>query len=79
MRSDRGIPSGAGQVLAILVRYVLTLAVLVALCQAKINDVDAVARGFRPANQKVVWLYVTMNDSFLMNLLNSLDQLDCDH
>ena len=57
----------------------LSLAVFIALCKAEVNDVDAVSRGLGTANQKVVGLDVTMNDSLLMHFFDSLNQLDSNY
>ena len=76
VRGDRGVSCRTGQVLAVFVRDVLALAVLVALGQTEIDDVDVVASGFSASDQEVIRLDVTMNDSLLVHLLNSLDQLD---
>ena len=79
MRRNRGVPGSASQIFAVFVGNVDTLDVFVALGQAKVNDVDAVASRVCPANQKVVWLDVAMDDSLLVDLLDSLDELHCDH
>lgn len=46
VRSNGGIPRSSCQVLAILIGYVLTLAVLVALGQSKINEIDLIRVAF---------------------------------
>ena len=57
----------------------LTLAVLVALGEAEVDDEDVVSRGFCPTDQEIVRLDITMNDPLLVNLLNSLDKLRGNH
>jgi len=79
VRCNRGISCRTCQVLPILVRDVHTFRVLVALGQSKIDDVDVIARRIRPANQEVVWLDVTMNEAFFVDLLDAADELDGDH
>jgi len=79
VRGDRRIPGRASQILAIFVGDVLALAVLVALGQTKVDDVDAVTRGVRASDQEVVRLDVAMDNSLFMHLFDPLDELDGDH
>ena len=76
MRGNRRISSRTCQILAILVGNVLALAVLVALGQAEIDNVDVVTRGLRPSNQEIIRLNVSMDYSLFVHLLNPLDQLN---
>ena len=78
VRGDGRIPGRASQVLAVLVGDVLTLAVLVALGQTEVNNVDVIARCLCTSNQKVVWLDITMDDALFVHFLDSLHQLDAD-
>ena len=55
----------------------LSLAILVALSKTEINDVNTVLGKLGASNQKVIGLYITMNDALFMDLFNSLDHLDC--
>ena len=64
------------QVLSISERDVLTIRALVALCQSKINDVDCVFGSVCPSDQKIVWFNVSMDNSLLMDTLDSLDHLN---
>ena len=73
-----GVSGGTSQVLAILVGDVLAIAVLVALGETEVDDVDVVAGRLRASNQEVIRLDITVDDSLFMHLLNSLDQLDAD-
>ena len=68
---DRSVSCRACQVLAILVRDMLTLTVLKALCQPKVNDVDLILCLIRAPDQEVVGFDVSMNDSLLMYFLNA--------
>jgi hypothetical protein len=52
---------------------VLSLWVFEAFSKAKIYDEDVVFIVFLSPNQKVVWLYISVNDPLLMNFLYSLD------
>ena len=79
MGRNGGVPGRTGQVLAILVRDVLTLAILVALGQTEVNNVYIVSSGVGASNQEVVWLDITMNDSLLMDFLNTAYELDRNH
>lgn len=75
MRVDRGIPGSAGQVLAFTERDMFSLRVLVALSEPEIDDVDVVLRAFCTANQEVVRLDVSVDDSFFVHFLNALYHL----
>lgn len=76
---NRGVPSGTSEVLAILVGDVLALGVLVALGQTEINDVDVVAGGVSAADQEVIGFDITMDDTLLVHLFNTSDELRGDH
>jgi len=54
----------------------LTARVLVAFCQAKVNNVDSVLCCFSASNQKIVRFDVSVNYPFLVNLLYSIDLLN---
>ena len=75
VRRYRGISGRPGQIFTVLVGYVLTLAVLVALGQAEVDNEDIISRALLPSNQEVVRLDVTMDDALFMHLFNSFDQL----
>ena len=68
---DRSVSCRACQVLAILVRDMLTLTVFKALCQTEVNDVDLIFGLIRAPNQEIVGFDVSMNDSLLVHFLNS--------
>lgn len=73
MRVDAGVASGARQVLALAEWDVLAVRILVALSQAEIDDVHVVFVRVVPADQEVVWLYISVDDALLVHLLNSLN------
>jgi hypothetical protein len=70
---DRGIASCPGQVLALSERNMLAVRVLIALGETKVDDVNVVLVRVRSADEEVVRLDVSMNDAFLVNLLDALD------
>jgi succinylarginine dihydrolase len=72
---NASIASGAGQVLAFAEGNVLAVGVLVALCETKIDDKDAIFVSIVAAYQEVVRLDVSMDDALLMYLLNTLNLL----
>ena len=76
---NRGVPSGTSEVLAIFVGDVLALGVLVALGQTEIDDVDVVAGRVSAADQEVIGLDITMDDTLLVHLFNTSDELRGDH
>lgn len=53
-----------------------TLRILVTLSKSKINYINSVLVVLSASNQEVVWLNISMNDSFFMHFLNSLDHLN---
>ena len=73
MGADGRVSCRASQVLAFAERNVLTLGVLVALSETKINDVDVVFSALITSNQKVIRLDITMNDPLFVHFLNSVD------
>ena len=79
MREDGGIPGGAGKILALTERDVLSFGVLVALGEAEINDVNVVSGRIGAANQEVIGLDIAVNDALLVHLLNTANQLNGDH
>lgn len=66
------ISGSACQVLAISVGNMLAFRVLEALCKSEINDEDAVFGLFSAPNKEIIRLDVSVNNSFIMNFLNSL-------
>jgi hypothetical protein len=76
MGVDGGIPCGTRQVLAISEWDVLAIRTLVALRQSKIDNVDRILGLLSATNQKVVGLDIPMNDSLLVDNLDSLDHLN---
>ena len=78
MGGDGSVSCRTSQVLSILVGNVLSLTVLVALRETKINNIDIIPRVLGCTNQEVIWLDIPMDDAFLMNFLDMADKLNCD-
>ena len=72
------IPGCPRQILPIFERNMLAIRRLVALREAKINNVNSTFCGFRASNQKVVRLDVSVNDSFIVYGFDALDHLHAD-
>lgn len=53
----------------------LAFGVLVALRQAKINDINVIFCALVAANEEIIRFYISVNDSLFMYFLNSLDHL----
>ena len=51
----------------------LILRVLVALGETEVDNINVVLRRFCSSNQEVVWLNIAVNNSFFVDLLDSLD------
>ena len=77
MSVERGISSCSCEILTVFERYVLSVARLVALSQPKINNVDGVFGSFRSSSHEIIRLDVSVDDSFFVNYLNSLEHLNC--
>ena len=72
MRVDAHVARGAGQTLALAVRYVLLcLGVTVLFGHSKIDHEDGVGvLGPRTADQEIVWLDVTVDEVAIMDTLH---------
>lgn len=75
---DGSVAGRAGEVLAVLVGDVFSLAVFVALSQAEIDDIDVVTSSFSSSDQKVVRFDVSVDNAFLMDLFDASDHLHSD-
>ena len=75
----RGIPRGSRQTFVLLPLDVLsTLGVFESLRQSEIDNENCILI-LLVANQKVVWLYVSMDIAIVMQSLNSAEHLICYH
>ena len=79
MGGDRGISSRSCQILTIFEGNVLASTVLVTLGETKVNDEDLVTVRFRGPNEEVIRFDISMDDSFGMNFLEMVHELDSDH
>lgn len=57
----------------------LTRTVPIALGKSEVNHVDFVALAFAMTDQEIVRLYITVQDSCFVDLLNVLHELYCNH
>ena len=73
MGVNASIASGSGKVLAFTEWNVLAIGVLVALCEAEIDDKNAILVSIVATYQEVVRLNVSVDDALFMCLLNTLD------
>ena len=73
VRVDRGVPRRPRQILALAEGDVLVVRVLVALCEAEVDDVNVVLSALRASDQEVVRLDVAVDDSLLVDFLDALD------
>jgi len=75
MGIDGAIPCSSGKILTFSEWDVLALWVLETLGKTKVNNIDIVFGGLITANEEIVWLNITMNDSLFVHFLNSLIHL----
>lgn len=75
VRGQTGIPGSAGEIFALDEWNVLALRVLITLGETKINDVNIIFCNLCAADEEVVRLDVSMDNSFVVDLLDSLDHL----
>jgi hypothetical protein len=73
MSVNTGISSSTSEILALSEGNMFTIGVLVALSKTEINNVDVVLVVFLATNEEVVWLNISMNNTFFMYFLNSLN------
>ena len=73
MSVNRGVPRCSSQVLPIFEWYMQAFTVHVALSKTEVNDEDLVTCRVVSTDQEIIWLNVSMNDSLIMDLLNSLN------
>ena len=78
MGVDTGVSSCSCQIFTISEWNVLSIWGLVAFGETKINDVDSAFGLVSSSNQKIIWFDISMDDSLLMDDLDSLDHLDRD-
>ena len=52
-----------------------TITILVALGETEIDDVDVIAGCICSSDQEVIWLDVSVDDSLLMDFLDTADEL----
>jgi putative lipase involved disintegration of autophagic bodies len=71
-----GVSGSSSEVLSVFEWNMLSVTGLVALSQTKINNVDSVFGGFSSSSHEVVWLDVSVDDSFIVDYLNSLEHLN---
>jgi len=76
VRGDGSISSRSSQVFSVLVWDVFALTIFVALGKAEVNDVDVITGRLCASNQEIIRLDISMDNSLLMHLLDSLNQLD---
>jgi len=73
MSVKRSVSCRSSQVLSLTEGDVLTLRVFVALSQTKVNNINVVLGLLCSADKEVIGLYVTVDDSFLVDFLDSLN------
>ena len=78
MRVQARVSRRARQVLSVSERDVLAVRRLVALGEAEVDDVNCVFSLVIASNQEIIRFDVSMDDSFLVHNLDSLDHLDGD-
>jgi hypothetical protein len=78
MSIDRSVTSSSGQILVLTVWDVeVSLGVAVLLGQTEINDIDLVTT-LTNAHQEIVWLDVTVDEGFGVDVLDTGNELICE-
>jgi len=75
---ERSVTGRTSQILTLTEGNVFVLAVLVALSQTEINDINVVLCAFGSAYQEVVRFDIPMDNPFFMHFLNALNHLMSD-
>ena len=73
MSVDASVSGSSSQILALAERNVFTIGVLVAFGQTEIDDENVILVSIVSTDQEVIGLNISVNDSFFMHLLNSLN------
>ena len=69
MSCNGGVSGSSSQIFAVLVRNMIALTIHVTLSETKINNVDSVARRLSRSDKEVIRLYIAMNNSLGVDLL----------
>ena len=69
MSCNGGISGSSSQIFAVLIRNMIALTIHVTLSETKINNVDSVARRLSSSDKEVIRLYIAMNNSLGVDLL----------
>ena len=73
MRVDTCVSGSTCKVFALSERNMFTIRVLVALSETEIDDENVVFVSVVSSDQKVIRFDISMNDSFFVDLLNTLN------
>ena len=76
MSVDRSVSSCTREILTISERDVLPIGGFVTFGKTKINDINCILGLFSSSDHKVIWFYISMDDSLLVHHLNSLNHLN---
>ena len=69
MSCNGGVSGSSSQIFAVLIRNMIALTIHVTLSETKINNVDSVARRLSSSDKEVIRLYITMNNSLGVDLV----------
>ena len=72
MSCNGGVSGSSSQIFSVLVRNMIALTIHVTLSETKINNVDTVARRLSSSDKEVIRLYIAMNNSLGVDLLEML-------
>ena len=78
MSVDTSISGSSSQVFAISEWNVFAIGAFVAFGKTKINNVNCIFGLFSSSGHEIIWLDISMDNTFLMHDLDSLDHLHCD-
>lgn len=76
MSRNRSVSGGTRQVLSLSVGDVLSVGILVALCESEVNDENLILSCVGGADKEVIWLDIPVDDPLFVHLLNELNHLN---
>lgn len=74
---DWGVACSTGQILSVFEGNVFSVWILITLSQPEVNNIHGVFRLLCSADQEIIRLNVSVDNSLFVDLLNAFDHLNC--